>query len=280
MEAGALRSCRGHSSTKANNLQGFDVVKEKKRNRALTAAIAFLQLTSPSTQVSLLAKITSPSTQGARHARMSTYLYILNAPANGFSCWTALNVFRHFDRGLKGLFGTLMDKKILSYNDVVLRQSDLGILGGPFYLNDRIIEFYFSYLSSCYSSKEILLVPPSIAFWIANCPDTESLGGFLEPLKLSEKEVVIFPVNDNDDVSQAEGGSHWSLLAFNRTANDFVHHDSCRAIARAICCWYESCESKDKEDMWFSSVKEISPSTVGKMRTKILELIKQLMAKN
>lgn len=114
------------------------------------------------------------------------------------------------------------DEKILSYNDVVLRRSDLDILGGKYFLNDRVIEFYFSYLSSC--SDEILLVPPSIAFWIMNYP--LGLYEFLDPLHLPDKKLVIFPVNDNDDVSEAEGGSHWSLLAFERNANVFVHHDS------------------------------------------------------
>lgn len=115
---------------------------------------------------------------------------------------------------------------ILSYNDVVLRRSDLDILSGPFYLNDRIIEFYFSYLSSSYPSDDILLVPPSIAFWIKECPDEASLKDFLQPLHLSRKQLIIFPINDNDDVAMAEGGSHWSLLAFERNANLFVHHDS------------------------------------------------------
>ncbi|PKI52018.1 NEDD8-specific protease 1 [Punica granatum] len=118
------------------------------------------------------------------------------------------------------------DDKILSYNDVVLRRSDLDILSGPCFLNDRIIEFYFSYLSSSHPSEDILLVPPSIAFWITNCPDAEDLKDFVAPLKLSDKELVIFPVNNNDDVEQAEGGSHWSLLAYMRKANLFVHHDS------------------------------------------------------
>lgn len=118
------------------------------------------------------------------------------------------------------------DEKILCYNDVVLRRSDLDILSGPYFLNDRIIEFCFSYLSSCYPSQDILLVPPSIAFWIMKCPVIEALKDFLEPLQLTNKTLVIFPVNDNDDVSRAEGGSHWSLLAYNRNANLFVHHDS------------------------------------------------------
>lgn len=118
------------------------------------------------------------------------------------------------------------DEKILSYNDVVLRRSDLDILSGPYFLNDRIIEFYFSFLSSCYPSEDILLAPPSIAFWISNCPDTESLKDFLQPLNLFSKKLVILPVNNNDDVTVSEGGSHWSLLAFERNANVFVHHDS------------------------------------------------------
>ncbi|KAK3408799.1 hypothetical protein EUGRSUZ_J00959 [Eucalyptus grandis] len=118
------------------------------------------------------------------------------------------------------------DEKILSYKDVVLRRSDLEILSGPCFLNDRIIEFYFSYLSSCYPSPDILLVPPSIAFWIANCPDVEGLKDFIEPLDLPGKKLVIFPVNDNENVGLADGGSHWSLLVFERDASVFVHHDS------------------------------------------------------
>ncbi|GMI70946.1 hypothetical protein like AT5G60190 [Hibiscus trionum] len=79
------------------------------------------------------------------------------------------------------------DEIILSYNDVVLRRSDLEILSGPYYLNDRIIEFYFRLLSSSHPSQDILLVSPSIAFWITNCPDVDDLKGFFEPLKLSDK---------------------------------------------------------------------------------------------
>lgn len=121
---------------------------------------------------------------------------------------------------------TSEDEKILSYNDVVLRRSDLGILGGPHFLNDRIIEFYLSYLHSQYPSPDILLVPPSISFWITNCPDVESVKDVVKPLNLPEKKLVFFPVNDNIDLLKAEGGNHWSLLAFERDANLYVHHDS------------------------------------------------------
>ncbi|CAJ1979365.1 unnamed protein product [Sphenostylis stenocarpa] len=125
------------------------------------------------------------------------------------------------------------DEKILSYNDVVLRRSDLDILSGPYFLNDRIIEFYFSYIPSCYSSHDILLIPPSIAFWIMQCPVVETLGDFIEPLHLPDKPLVLFPINDNEDVDRAEGGSHWSLVAYYRKANVFVHHDSCSSMNSA-----------------------------------------------
>lgn len=120
----------------------------------------------------------------------------------------------------------MADEKVLSYNDVVLRQADLDILSGPHFLNDRIIEFYLSYLSSRRAAEDILFVPPSIAFWIKECPDTASLEEFLKPLNLPNRELVLFPINDNIDVSFAEGGNHWSLLAFRRSAKVFIHHDS------------------------------------------------------
>ncbi|KAK8550738.1 hypothetical protein V6N13_119242 [Hibiscus sabdariffa] len=221
------------------------------------------------------------------------------------------------------------DEMILSYNDVVLRRSDLEILSGPYFLNDRIIEFYFSILSSSRPSQDILLVSPSIAFWITNCPDVNDLKDFLEPLKLLDKNLVVFPVNNNDDVSLAEGGSHWSLLAYYRSADVFVHHDSSQqmnkrhamklyksvvgyirgsssvgndkyiecietpqqingydcglyvtATVRTICSWYESSESKNDKDLWFSAVKDqVTPLAVSELRKEILRLIKDLMSK-
>lgn len=221
------------------------------------------------------------------------------------------------------------DEKILSYNDVVLRRSDLDILTGPYYLNDRIIEFYFSYLSLSHPSQDILLVPPSIAFWIMKCPVIEALKDFLEPLHLSDKALILFPINDNDDVNIAEGGSHWSVLAYYRHANLFVHHDSCRsmntapakqlykavvgymgfsgsaseasfmectdspkqvnghdcglyvtAIARVICRWHVNCKNTNTKDLWFSDVTEkVTPSAVAGMRSEILALIRDLMAR-
>ncbi|GAV71925.1 Peptidase_C48 domain-containing protein, partial [Cephalotus follicularis] len=120
------------------------------------------------------------------------------------------------------------DMEVLKYHHVTLRESELDILKGPRYLNDNIIDFYFAYLSSCWQSDDILLVSPSISFWIAHCQESpDSLKGvLLSDLNMRDKQLIVFPVNDNGDLSRADGGNHWSLLVYYKKTNMFVHHDS------------------------------------------------------
>lgn len=125
--------------------------------------------------------------------------------------------------------GPSVDDKILSYGDVVLRLSDLYILRGPHFINDRLIEFFFAHLTSTHPSAgngRLLLVPPAISFWISLCPDSTSRIEAAAPLRLQERDLVLFTVNNNVDVTLAEGGTHWSLLVYERGHNVFVHHDS------------------------------------------------------
>ncbi|CAA7025045.1 unnamed protein product [Microthlaspi erraticum] len=220
------------------------------------------------------------------------------------------------------------DDMILSYNDVVLRRSDLDILNGSDFLNDRVIEFYLSYLSTLHtSSATISLIPPCITFWISNSPDAGSLKDFMKPLKLRDSDVLIFPVNNNGNVELAEGGSHWSLLVYYKDANTFFHHDSfmgvnrweakqlskaispfvsdgdgdaayrersdtpqqkngydcgvyALAVAQVICQWFGSEGMKNRDELWFTDVKETVPDLVKHLRRDILELIKKLMSES
>ncbi|KAI8006085.1 NEDD8-specific protease 1 [Camellia lanceoleosa] len=86
------------------------------------------------------------------------------------------------------------NEEVLTYKDIVLRRTDLDILEGPCYLNDQIIGFYFTYLSSLFTSQDVLLSLPSVSFWLANCQDVESAKDFVKPLKLSGKELEVFTV--------------------------------------------------------------------------------------
>jgi sentrin-specific protease 8 len=69
--------------------------------------------------------------------------------------------------------------KVLSYFDVVLRQGDVDLLTGPFWLNDQLIAFYFELLSreNFKDVSEILLIPGAATYLII------SAGGFI-PIKL------------------------------------------------------------------------------------------------
>lgn len=86
------------------------------------------------------------------------------------------------------------DDKVLSYGDVLLRRSDVELLEGPRYLNDQIIEFFFSYLTANLTgngnSSRLLLVGPAITYWLLHCPDSQSLNDASTPLQLHNREVL------------------------------------------------------------------------------------------
>ncbi|KAF0889677.1 hypothetical protein E2562_030155 [Oryza meyeriana var. granulata] len=127
------------------------------------------------------------------------------------------------------------EERVLSHGDVVLLRCDLTILRGPHFLNDRIIAFYLAHLSSSLGPQtdgddHLLLLPPSIPYLLSNLPDPASVAAVAEPLRLASRRLVLLPVNDNPDVSHADGGSHWTLLVVDNThpatGPRFVHHDS------------------------------------------------------
>eukprot|EP00057_Strongylocentrotus_purpuratus_P023269 XP_011677743.1 PREDICTED: sentrin-specific protease 8 [Strongylocentrotus purpuratus] len=89
---------------------------------------------------------------------------------------------------------------VLSYNNCLLRRSDLALLEGPRWLNDQVIAFAFE------------------------CVYAE-VGMFLESLNLAFKQLVFLAINDNDSDTSV-GGSHWSLLVCSRRDSTFRHYDS------------------------------------------------------
>ncbi|KAF3329930.1 NEDD8-specific protease 1 [Carex littledalei] len=195
------------------------------------------------------------------------------------------------------------DDRILTYGDSTVVRSDLSILCGPHYLNDRLIHFFFSHLAvSCSYPDDILL--------------------------LRDKALVLFPVNDNPDVNLAEGGSHWSLLICHVPSREFVHHDSSgclnsvhayklyqlvqhfvgdvqfgyhegpiprqtngydcglyvMAIARCVCEWYckvKNNGSADGKEKWFDVLREqLNGDKVHELRGELLSLVLKLTQQN
>ncbi|XP_047218426.1 sentrin-specific protease 8 [Girardinichthys multiradiatus] len=120
-----------------------------------------------------------------------------------------------------------MDPIVLSYQDSLLRRSDVCLLEGPYWLNDQVIGFVFEYLANerfRVLGDAVIFISPEVTQFIkcASCPDELAL--FLEPLNLPSRRWVFLAVNDNSN--QTAGGSHWSLLLYHHNSNHFAHYDS------------------------------------------------------
>lgn len=115
---------------------------------------------------------------------------------------------------------------VLSFHSILLHQSDIHLLNGPYWLNDTIISFYFEYLEkkTFKNAKELLFVSPEVTQCIKMVQEDE-IATFLEPLEISKKQFVFFALNDNDTPDMA-GGSHWSLLVYSKPEACFYHLDS------------------------------------------------------
>lgn len=118
------------------------------------------------------------------------------------------------------------DPVVVSLGDTLLRESDVRLLSGPFWVNDRLIGFYFEYLhqNKFDGMDKLCFISPEVSQFLKLVSPAE-IPIFLEPLSLEEKETILMAVNNAMD-PESPGGSHWSLLVFTRQAKEFFHLDS------------------------------------------------------
>ncbi|KAF4765490.1 hypothetical protein HAV15_003605 [Penicillium sp. str.  len=127
-------------------------------------------------------------------------------------------------RKVRGRFGDKLnpDDAFLS-----LTREDMQTLKND-WLTDNIISFWEEYLErefiSRYQSSNIILLRPSMSFMILQTPDPRTLREALPDF--SRATHVFLPINDCRNVSQAEGGTHWSLLLISVVDRIAFHYDS------------------------------------------------------
>ncbi|KAI5286388.1 hypothetical protein KEM54_006827 [Ascosphaera aggregata] len=73
-------------------------------------------------------------------------------------------------------------------------------------------------------SKRLVLLRPSMSYMLLKTKDTASLQGVLPDLKGTSHIFIV--VNDNENVNEVEGGSHWSLLVVSVNDKRAFHYDS------------------------------------------------------
>ncbi|KPP75555.1 sentrin-specific protease 8-like [Scleropages formosus] len=155
-----------------------------------------------------------------------------------------------------------MDPVVLSYQDSLLRRSDVALLEGPYWLNDQVIGFAFEYFTIERFkglSKAACFISPEVTQFIKCTSSQEELALFLEPLNLPACRWVFLAVNDNSH--QTAGGTHWSLLLYRRDSGCFSHYDSqsgSNALhARRIASKLESFLGAAKKPLF---VEELAPA--------------------
>ena len=119
--------------------------------------------------------------------------------------------------------------KVVSYYDVLLRESDVELLRGKYWLNDQCIAFYLEYLrheGPLQGVPESLLIVGPEPSYLLTTAGSDVAHIVLGPLKFEQKEITLFAMNDNEDVECPNGGSHWSLAAYHRRTNTIHHYDS------------------------------------------------------
>ena len=75
-----------------------------------------------------------------------------------------------------------------------------------------------------FKSANIVLLPPSMSFMLAQANDPTTLKSTLP--NLDRVSHVFMPVTDNEHPELAEGGSHWSLLLVSVPDRTAFHYDS------------------------------------------------------
>jgi sentrin-specific protease 8 len=130
---------------------------------------------------------------------------------------------------MRGRFGDTLnpDDAYLSYHDIRLTREDMQCLKND-WLTDNIISFWEEYLEheflAQYKTSNIVLLRPSMSFMLLQTPDPRTLRQALPDF--SRTTHVFLPINDCHNVTQAEGGTHWSLLLISIVDGIAFHYDS------------------------------------------------------
>ena len=111
----------------------------------------------------------------------------------------------------------------------------------------------------------------------------------LEPLDIPSKGLVLFAVNNNPDVTNASGGSHWSLLAYTPHSKALRHYDSCRGMNRNTSLGLykalkpllipetelveERCPQQENDFDFEIKPEEVNAATLKQMRAEVHSLV-------
>ncbi|KAK9467502.1 hypothetical protein V1512DRAFT_261342 [Lipomyces arxii] len=119
---------------------------------------------------------------------------------------------------------------ILEYYDVSVYKSDFDNLREDEWFNDNNLTFWYEYLerSAAFTelphSEQIILLRPAMVFLLAQSYDPLDLKDVLP--NFEGARYIFLPINNNTNVTLAEGGSHWSLLVVDVRTERSYYYDT------------------------------------------------------
>ena len=121
------------------------------------------------------------------------------------------------------------EEKILTYSGGHLTKGDYKSLNERNWVRDSIIHLFITLLTekvgTCLRKNKITIVEPAIVQFLKTESDKEVISNQIKELKLKESDWVMYPVNNNDDPDDGNGGTHWSLLVYRKKDNKYLHFD-------------------------------------------------------
>ncbi|KKA29664.1 hypothetical protein TD95_002810 [Thielaviopsis punctulata] len=120
---------------------------------------------------------------------------------------------------------TLRSKIARHFGDITFE--DIKALRNDWF-TDNNIAFWEEYMEReilpKYPRARVVLLRPSMTFLMMKDPDLKSVKAALPDF--NRVTHIFLPINDNRNVSVAEGGSHWSLLVVSLLDRAAFHYDS------------------------------------------------------
>lgn len=92
------------------------------------------------------------------------------------------------------------------------------------WVDDIMLDSYFDALSGNNKDKDVLFLGPSATQLLKFSSDTSMDLISLESYQ--ESKFAFICVNNSSDLTKGDGGSHWSLLFFEKDSNMTYHFDS------------------------------------------------------
>ncbi|EDW82643.2 uncharacterized protein Dwil_GK10100 [Drosophila willistoni] len=118
------------------------------------------------------------------------------------------------------------DPIMLALTGNALRMSDVQLLHGPHWLNEAVINFYFTYLEEVKykANDDFLFITPEMTQCMLYMDDKELQSILIGQYNAGRKPFIFFVLSDSR--STELGGCHWALLVASRPDNAFFHLDS------------------------------------------------------